>query len=353
MNVSRVEAISPKQIDWRKLTAKDIIKYEEQGIEVPSQYLQWAKQFRQDIEANDNDETTYEMATSKTSTQTEPTMVTEGTDDEAEPTAAQAKREALNEQGVSLRKQTLIFTKDSKEASKAVLQSAAIITDTEEESNNEIQSLESYMQVLLSKAEATQNELKNEVAKINDSKNDKNSFGKINKLQKQLERYGKEGQANLAQSEGQFNNFNSIIDSQTGTIFNAQDFGTETIGVGNELIDVAKRYLFLGIIDYIIGKRAVRTGERAVNFSEMTEAIQTEALEKNSENKNNVYKFKDQVEDKTGVAGITLEDTDNKGEETGNPTDQNNNQTETDKIASGNLDQILQAKIKKGEELNA
>ena len=28
MDVSRIEAISPKQIDWRKLTAKEIIKYE-------------------------------------------------------------------------------------------------------------------------------------------------------------------------------------------------------------------------------------------------------------------------------------------------------------------------------------
>ena len=62
MNVSRIEAISPKQIDWRKLTAKEIIKYDNQGINVPPEYLQWAKEFRADLTANDKDETTYEMA---------------------------------------------------------------------------------------------------------------------------------------------------------------------------------------------------------------------------------------------------------------------------------------------------
>ena len=63
-------------------------------------------------------------------------------------------------------------------------------------SNNEIQALDNYMSQLLSKAESIQNELKSEVAKINDGKNDVLSFGKINKLQKRLEQYGNEGQAN-------------------------------------------------------------------------------------------------------------------------------------------------------------
>ena len=57
MDVSRIEAISPKQIDWRKLTAKEIIKYDNQGVEVPPEYLQWAKDFRADLTANDKDET--------------------------------------------------------------------------------------------------------------------------------------------------------------------------------------------------------------------------------------------------------------------------------------------------------
>ena len=45
MDVSRIEAISPRQIDWRRLTANQIIKYQEQGVDVPSQYIQWAQNF--------------------------------------------------------------------------------------------------------------------------------------------------------------------------------------------------------------------------------------------------------------------------------------------------------------------
>jgi len=65
MDVSRVSMATPKVIDWRKLTAKDIIKYDAEGMEIPSQYLSWARSFQVDLEKNDTDETTYEMAVSK------------------------------------------------------------------------------------------------------------------------------------------------------------------------------------------------------------------------------------------------------------------------------------------------
>ena len=65
MDVSRISMAAPKVIDWRKLTAKDIIKYDSEGMNVPPEYLSWAKSFRIDLEKNDTDETTYEMAVSK------------------------------------------------------------------------------------------------------------------------------------------------------------------------------------------------------------------------------------------------------------------------------------------------
>lgn len=361
MDVSRIEAISPKQIDWRKLTAKEIIKYDNQGVNVPLEYLQWAKDFRADLTANDKDETTYEMAAQNVNkSMTESAQVpvdtesgdensTEETDEESAEvkTAAQQKRQDMQDSGVSLRRQARVFTKDSNEASKSVLQSAALISNTEDMSNNEIQALDNYMNQLLSKAEGIQNELKSEVAKINDGKNDVSSFGKINKLQKQLEQYGNEGQSNLAGSEADFNMYESMINGQTDVIFNAQDFGTETIGIGNELLQSRRHWFFL--FDYIIGKRAVKSGERAVDFSEMTTQIQTEALAVNSENLSSVAGLKNDVQDKTGVAAISQPkqgDNNNSQDEKENPS---NKATETDNAASANLDQILQAKIKKGE----
>ena len=68
MDVSRISMTTPKIIDWRRLTAKEIIKYDNEGINVPQEYLSWARAFRVDLEKNDTDETTYEMAISKPTT---------------------------------------------------------------------------------------------------------------------------------------------------------------------------------------------------------------------------------------------------------------------------------------------
>ena len=55
MDVTRIEAAPTKIIDWRRLTAKEIIKYNNEGVEVPPQYLSWAVDFRQSLEDNDKD----------------------------------------------------------------------------------------------------------------------------------------------------------------------------------------------------------------------------------------------------------------------------------------------------------
>ncbi len=67
MQVSAIEAFSPVKVDWRKLTAKEIIQHKEQGEEVPGEYLQWAQQFLSQIGSAD-DETTYEKAESMSQT---------------------------------------------------------------------------------------------------------------------------------------------------------------------------------------------------------------------------------------------------------------------------------------------
>ena len=131
MDVARISAVSPKQIDWRRLTAKEIVKYDQQGVEVPTQYIQWAKEFLASLETNDD--VTYEKASStspatsqtstpesstpETSSQTavgvEDTSVNEDSSTsetdtpqtEEEKTAAQQKRQELQENGTSLRKQ--------------------------------------------------------------------------------------------------------------------------------------------------------------------------------------------------------------------------------------------------------
>ena len=364
MDVSRIDAISPRQIEWRKLTAKEIIKYDNEGIEVPSQYLQWAKEFRQDIEAAQNDETTYEMATSgvlnNKQEQPEGNNIDANKENPEIPQEnpnkndAQLKRESLQKAGVSLRDQTKEFTKDSNDASKEVIQSASNIDSAKENSESEIQALEGNMQELLSKAETVQSDLKSEILAINSGRSDRSTFAKIDKLQKQLEQYGVDGQNQIADSESDFNIYRSTVNGQSGILINAADFGAETSAVGQELIDSIGNN-FWRIYDYIIGKRAINSGDRAVDLSEVTTEMQTEANSINSDNLSTARGYKGEVKDVTGVSAsdVTNNDKNNSEENDTNDPAQNSEKTagitETDKAASANLDQVLQAKIRKGE----
>lgn len=381
MDVARIEAISPQKIDWRRLTANEIIKYEQQGVEVPAQYLQWAQEIRNSLETTDD--ITYENATSSTvpvetpmstdaqipvdtATEGEPVveqteMQDENGDNVENKSAAQQKREDLQNAGVSLRNQARIFTNDSNVNSEEVLSSASIISTVEAQSVNEIESLESYMAELLSKAEAAQTELKNEVANINNDKGGQSAISKINKLQAQLEQYGAAGQGSISSAEGNLTQYDSIINAQSGIILNTQDFGAETVNIGNDLLTSIKGAAILRIFDYIIGKRAVSAGSEAISNSETVGDIQAQTLALNSDNLSTASGYKGQVENLTGVPGTAQ----SKSPE-GSESDQSDSKPESEKTvkvsqndgtdetakASTNIDEILKRKIRKGENIN-
>lgn len=375
MDVSRIEAISPRQIDWRRLTANQIIKYQEQGVDVPSQYIQWAQNFVNSIYSDDV--TTYEKATSSSSVETstntsdvtsenteETAPVDESGDtttEETNKTEAQTKREQLQQDGVSLVDQAISFTSDSNAGRKAVNESASIISDAQDASVNEIQELESYMDELLAKAEQTQNEFKNEVSKINEDKSDKSTFAKINRLQQELQKMGTQGQSEISATEANLMGFDSLINAQTPTIDSALDFGGETVTVGNELMDVAKRSGLMGIFYYMpIAKTTINAGNSAVDASDNTLNLQNETLDINNANKSTASSFKIQVQSKTGVAAAPVlkgkagsdENSDSNSQEAGKT--QNNSTSNSDKTDLANnqtasLDEILKKKIREGQ----
>lgn len=375
MDVSRIEAISPRQIDWRRLTANQIIKYQEQGVDVPSQYIQWAQNFVNSIYSDDV--TTYEKATSSSSVETstntsdvasenteETAPVDESGDtttEETNKTEAQTKREQLQQDGVSLVDQAISFTSDSNAGRKAVNESASIISDAQDASVNEIQELESYMDELLAKAEQTQNEFKNEVSKINEDKSDKSTFAKINRLQQELQKMGTQGQSEISATESNLIGFDSLINAQTPTIDSALDFGGETVTVGNELMDVAKRSGLMGIFYYMpIAKTTINAGNSAVDASDNTLNLQNETLDINNANKSTASSFKIQVQSKTGVAAAPVlkgeagsaENSDSNSQEAGKT--QNNSTSNSDKTDLANnqtasLDEILKKKIREGQ----
>lgn len=375
MDVSRIEAISPRQIDWRRLTANQIIKYQEQGVDVPSQYIQWAQNFVNSIYSDDV--TTYEKATSSSSveTSTNTSDVTSENTEETAPvdeygdttteetnkTEAQTKREQLQQDGVSLVDQAISFTSDSNAGRKAVNESASIISDAQDASVNEIQELESYMDELLAKAEQTQNEFKNEVSKINEDKSDKSTFAKINRLQQELQKMGTQGQSEISATEANLIGFDSLINAQTPTIDSALDFGGETVTVGNELMDVAKRSGLMGIFYYMpIAKTTINAGNSAVDASDNTLNLQNETLDINNANKSTASSFKIQVQSKTGVAAAPVLKDEAGSDENSDPNSQearktqNNLTSNSDKTDLANnqtasLDEILKKKIREGQ----
>lgn len=375
MDVSRIEAISPRQIDWRRLTANQIIKYQEQGVDVPSQYIQWAQNFVNSIYSDDV--TTYEKATSSSSveTSTNTSDVTSENTEETPPvdesgdtttketnkTEAQTKREQLQQDGVSLVDQAISFTSDSNAGRKAVNESASIISDAQDASVNEIQELESYMDELLAKAEQTQNEFKNEVSKINEDKSDKSTFAKINRLQQELQKMGTQGQSEISATEANLIGFDSLINAQTPTIDSALDFGGETVTVGNELMDVAKRSGLMGIFYYMpIAKTTINAGNSAVDASDNTLNLQNETLDINNANKSTASSFKIQVQSKTGVAAAPVlkgeagsdENSDPNSQEAGktqNNLTSNSDKTDLANNQTASLDEILKKKIREGQ----
>lgn len=375
MDVSRIEAISPRQIDWRRLTANQIIKYQEQGVDVPSQYIQWAQNFVNSIYSDDV--TTYEKATSSSSVETstntsdvtsenteETAPVDESGDtttEETNKTEAQTKREQLQQDGVGLVDQAISFTSDSNAGRKAVNESASIISDAQDASVNEIQELESYMDELLAKAEQTQNEFKNEVSKINEDKSDKSTFAKINRLQQELQKMGTQGQSEISATEANLIGFDSLINAQTPTIDSALDFGGETVTVGNELMDVAKRSGLMGIFYYMpIAKTTINAGNSAVDASDNTLNLQNETLDINNANKSTASSFKIQVQSKTGVAAAPVlkgeagsdENSDPNSQEAGktqNNSTSNSNKTDLANNQTASLDEILKKKIREGQ----
>lgn len=375
MDVSRIEAISPRQIDWRRLTANQIIKYQEQGVDVPSQYIQWAQNFVNSIYSDDV--TTYEKATSSSSVETstntsdvtsenteETAPVDESGDtttEETNKTEAQTKREQLQQDGVGLVDQAISFTSDSNAGRKAVNESASIISDAQDASVNEIQELESYMDELLAKAEQTQNEFKNEVSKINEDKSDKSTFAKINRLQQELQKMGTQGQSEISATEANLIGFDSLINAQTPTIDSALDFGGETVTVGNELMDVAKRSGLMGIFYYMpIAKTTINAGNSAVDASDNTLNLQNETLDINNANKSTASSFKIQVQSKTGVAAAPVlkgeagsdENSDPNSQEAGktqNNLTSNSDKTDLANNQTASLDEILKKKIREGQ----
>ena len=407
MDVSRIEAYNPNKINWRNLTAKEILKYEKQGVHVPDVYSQWAHEFLSNVQKYDNDEVTYEKAKSITRHQSNEAKTNEQSrsnkntnindlDNPEQPedqtseqdsalvagnanidtsseggsasnadgteaiqlTAAQTKRKNFQDNGVSLRKQAVSFTQDSKETGQQAVAETQSVQSLQDSSDNEIAELEGAMKELIAEAEAKQQELRQEVDKINHEKSDSSTFAQIDKLQKELEQLGMGGQNQIAQTEGLLRGYGSEILAGQEVMLNAADFGTETIDVGNELLSTTGGEWWFNI-DRIIGKKAVNAGQNALAKAYEGEDAVRSADTANNANIGRIPELKNGVSDTTGVEAQNDKEQGNASEQdpiTGKEkeadkdvkTAQNDGTDTTDKL-NISIDELVKRKVRRGE----
>ena len=372
MEVSRIEAAPTKIIDWRRLTAKEIIKYNNDGVEVPPQYLKWAIDFRQDLEKNDKDDITYEMAQQEkideknkkiksesdintanrdqtindesSAAETTSAIPTEDKEKDPQDMTAKERRQKLKDDGASIFKQGIIFMGESRERTQLAKDGKNEVEKAENQSDNEIAGVEAYMQNLL--AEASEIKSKIDAAKSNKSSD---AQAEIRRLRTQLRALGINAQSMLAGTDADIDNYQAIIEDNFTIGDDAIDYGNETVDIGDEI----KRIPFY----YPFGKYAERVGNRAVDAGDEVNAAATEADNINKSNKSRVSSLQNEVTIETGVgeASENIQKDKNKEDETANKNDPVNTieANDADKIASGNLEQVVLAKLRRGQDVEA
>ena len=408
MDVSRIEAYNPNKINWRNMTAKEILKYEKEGVHVPNVYTQWAHDFLDNIQKYDNDEITYENAKAITRHQSNEAKTNENTrgnentkvkdldkpdgsedkesqevqtaavenanitavntDSESAPsqdgteaiqmTAAQLKRKDFQDKGVNLREQAVSFSQDSQSAGSAAQEQANAVKEIQSNSDNEIAELEGTMRELIAEADAKQQELKNQVNIINNEKSNHSTFAQIDKLQKELEQLGMNGHNEISQGEGILRGYNGQIAAGQEVMLTAADFGTETIDVGNELLSTTGGAWWFNI-DRMVGENAVKAGDNAVAKALAGEDAVRSADSANNANIGKVPELRNDITDKSGVRvqnALTQGNASEQDPITGKEkeadkdvkTAQNDGTDTTDKLHLS-IDELVKRKVRRGE----
>lgn len=371
MDVSRIEAISPRQIDWRRLTANQIIKYQEQGVDVPSQYIQWAQNFVNSIYSDDA--TTYEMSESnsntispqKTSVDTTTTTTSESetsptVDDTNQDENEDEKNLSASDYVALLKSQGMgkipiageLKTK-SEEKKVEADNSADICYSSADSAAVSIENLESYMSDLLNQA----NDIKSQMQQLKNKKDDTGSnISKLNKLSQQLKILGTTGQNTVLVYSGEFSGLQSLVSEQLTPINSASDYGETTIEAGKNILAVP------GFISF--RRSVINAGESAVSSSESAQEIQTQADNSIAQDINSANSFKHEITATTGVANASINENGNNkqsnNEEGKSPVGSNSNSQKTDKTSqndktdlannqTASLDEILKKKIREGQ----
>lgn len=141
MDIQRLNS----NIKWQQLTAKEILKYQQEGEQVPNEYQQWAAAISAALEVNDD--VTYEMVNGETDIATlnetfgrdvvrsdiQPADQTENNiGNESEETRDEAELTALSEENAAFTAETPVPPATAEEQDALTLANQAITTDPNE-----------------------------------------------------------------------------------------------------------------------------------------------------------------------------------------------------------------------------
>lgn len=396
MDVSAIGAYNPNRINWQNLTAKQIMKFHDAGVEVPSVYYKWAQDFINSVNSYSQDEVTYERAVSESAKNKEKgdAGVKVNTDNEAGETSAETdtdtevsseseietkaaeesdsssednepdEEDAAEKQTATppaTRSQVLKLTAESKAARKDVGASVKEMNSVSDASTSELQALENDMQALFTEAEAAREEFKAQIRLINDGKAKNNTVDKIYELQDTIKGLGDSGYQQLANFETNMADKVADVQGQEAILSGAADKGAETIEAGTDLLNNSNKGFFIKrLIHKIVAKLGIAQGGKAIDAGTAGMEVQNASIQNINSNLASSVGFYSEIEDRTGVAAPDKSDAEGeKDSSTKNSageknekdkeikTSQNDGTDQTDK-QNVNIDEILKRKVRKG-----
>lgn len=386
-------------IDWKQLTAKEVIKKEKEGQSAPPEILKWAEE----IAKLDNapDDVTYDIAKGETDIDklnelinAAPEKQADNEENAEEPqlSAAQQERKSMQDNGASLVEQGKTFIGRSKEASSESFRAMISGSMAANSAEGVSEKAEKEAQIIEMVTRNTKKEYDNLMQKAEDKNGEGVTASELNRIQtlgEKLNTVGTQGQNKLRDRELEVNTYESRINGLENVPTNALDYGAETSFIGTELIngkkvdtnaqengepaqttppaqdDVQTRTanaleetkntkvnLFAALFNSKVrtGLQAIRQGASTIGRGNTAENVLNNSSAKVDESKNQINKAKNKIEDSTNVSAKETP-TDNKTDNQDNTTDnqdENNKNTLADSTITTDVDEIIKRKLKKG-----
>lgn len=358
-----------QDIAWKNLTADEIIKYINQGEDVPEEIKRWATEVQklQDIP----DDITYASVNGSSNkdeiNNTRADSDEPDADDAAEKTTmtqAQQFRQNLELNGMSKYDQGKTMSDQSVTATKAEETMATRLSEIQELSEVLSSQAENKANETVQKTSSMKQELNQliEKAKSGDKSLTPADFNRISELGNILNATGLQVQAEIGDIGNQISALDNEIIQFENIAPTATDFGTETVVIGSELVtsdtdkqneiknaaqtakgnDTAKvavnaakynTFRFMFDRNYRMGLTAIKNGGNAMDAGTEGQGLYTSAQSNIDTQVGRVENAQAKIEDSTGVAGTNIQRSD-KSED--NNTDNPDNRKDEEVKISAN-----------------